>query len=118
MFVSFLAFGGINQNKELNGRATIVHISMMTRKYYLVPAPWLDLETPDSFFGNWMLNFDRDINLVTAVGKHQLHKVNLNNNIQKISLKDTGVAGYQQILSMSHNNEVSLSVEKQEKLSD
>jgi len=54
---------------------------MMTRKYYLVPAPWLDLETPDSFFGNWMLNFDRNINYVTAVGKHQLHKVKLNNNI-------------------------------------
>lgn len=78
MFISFLAFGGVNTKKQLNARATIIHISMMTRKYYLVPAPWLDLATPDSFFGNWMLEFDRDANLVTAVGKHQLHKVALN----------------------------------------
>lgn len=73
MFVSFLAFGGINHRKELNSRATIIHISMMTRKYYLVPAPWLDLESEDSFYGNWVLNLDRDVNLVTAVGKKSLH---------------------------------------------
>ena len=118
MFVSFLAFGGVNPKKQLNGRVTIIHISMMTRKYYLVPAPWLDLETPDSFFGNWMLNFDRDINLITAVGKNQLHKINLNQNLQKINLHQTGISGYRQILSMSHNNDIALSVEKQGRNSD
>ena len=50
-----------------------------------------------------MLNFDRDNNLITAVGKHRLHRVSLNQNIQKISLADTQIAGYRQILSMSHN---------------
>ena len=94
MFISFLSFGGVNTKKQLNDRTTIIHISMMTRKYYLVPVPWLDLTTPDSFYGNHMLEFDRDINLVTAVGKHQLHKVQLNQDIQKITLSDTGVAGY------------------------
>ena len=126
MFVSFLAFGGVNTKKELNHRATIIHISMMTRKYYLVPAPWLNLETADSFFGNWMLNFDRDNNLITAVGKHRLHRVSLNQNIQKISLTDTQIAGYQQILSMSHNQllgddlekDAARSYEKQGMLSD
>jgi hypothetical protein len=78
MFVSFLAFGGVNNHKELSSRATIIHISMLTKKYYLVPAPWLELETPDSFYGNWMLNHDKDMNCITAAGKFQLHKVNLN----------------------------------------
>lgn len=112
MFVSFLAFGGVSSKRELNHRATIIHISMMTRRYYLVPAPWLDLDTPDSFFGNWILNLDRDINLVTAVGKHQLYKISLNPNIQKISLKTTGVQGYRQIINMDHSQEEPVTVTK------
>ena len=84
MFVSFLAIGGRNSSCEESKRASIIHISLMTRKYYLVPAPWLNLDEPDLFYGNSILNMDSDSNLVTAVGRNQLRKVLLNQNIQRI----------------------------------
>jgi hypothetical protein len=97
MFVSFLAIGGRNLRLEESNRASIIHISLMTRKYYLVPAPWLSLNQPDRFYGNWILNMEGDMNLVTAVGCKYLHEVNLNQNIHKIKMTNSNIQGYTQV---------------------